>query len=201
MEMTWQRSPHISASVQNERLACFGEPDHGDERGHDALQRIVVLLDRCIPVHRRLPSSKHSSDCRPREEGVNKRERIFSAGNSQVPGITGKDFLPIRRARKSSPLFRCRYPIRAGRLTSSRRFLAASLAQLGRLDEARQRDSQTAIVGGYENSSSTTAKGGKRTGSFWAAELGKRPFRWPPHFDSKAPSFPPLRPPLQLPES
>jgi len=24
---------------------------------------------------------------------------------------------------------------------------------------------------------------------FWAAELGKRPFRWPPHFDSNAPHF------------
>jgi hypothetical protein len=101
MEMTWQR--RVATGAQGR--ICAGEPGDGDERGHDALQRLAVLLDRCIPVHRRLPSSKHSSDYRPREEGVNKRERIFSVGNSQVPGITGKDFLPIRRARKIFPAF------------------------------------------------------------------------------------------------
>jgi hypothetical protein len=50
--MTWQR--RVAAATQNERLACIGEPGHGDERGQDALQRLAVLLDRCVQVHRPL---------------------------------------------------------------------------------------------------------------------------------------------------
>ena len=46
------------------------QPGHGDEHGQHALQRLAVLLDCRIPVHRRLPSRRR--DCSAGWEGVEK---------------------------------------------------------------------------------------------------------------------------------
>jgi hypothetical protein len=62
----------------------------------------------------------------------------FSAGNSQVPGITGKDFLNLFDGPENLPLFSdAGCPIRPGRLNKLAPFLGGKPSQLGRLDGAR----------------------------------------------------------------
>jgi hypothetical protein len=40
------RAQRVAAAMRNKARAG----GHGDERGHDALQRLAVFLDRCVPV-------------------------------------------------------------------------------------------------------------------------------------------------------